>query len=446
MPAMQISEAGLSPYCIIGAGPSGLAAAAALKAHGIPYDHFERHDAVGGIWDLDNPGTPMYESAHLISSKTKSGFPGFPMPSDYPDYPKREQVLEYLRSFARTQGLLDRIQFGCRVTSVVPEGADHRHATVVVDGNSRVYRGVICASGVNWQPVEPQLPGEFHGELRHSVTYRSAKEFEGKRVLIVGLGNTGADIACDAAKSAIAAYVSVRRGYYFLPKHVFGKPADVFADDGPHLPLFLEIPIFSFLQRLLVGDTRALGMPKPDHRILEAHPLVNDQLLHHLRHGDVRLVPDVQALDGDAVLLADGQRIAVDLVLFATGYKRELPYLDARYLTAGEWAAANFLTVFNPGAPCIFTLGFVELNGALYPHVGRLATLIAKVAKADLEKHGDFSRFYEFASRTKFDLTGGRRMLSTERHTHYCDSQALDRSIRKTFKAMGWPLNASFLD
>lgn len=442
---MPSSEAQAKAFCVIGAGPSGLAAAAALKAHGIPFDHFERHSSVGGIWDLENPGTPMYESAHLISSKTKSGFPGFPMPADFPDYPRRDQVLSYLRAFARSQGLVDNIQFGTTVTTVAPQTQTER-VTVVVNNQTMDYDGVVCASGINWQPLRPQFPGTFNGQVKHSVEYRSAREFEGKRVLIVGLGNTGADIACDAAKSAQATYISVRRGYYFLPKHIFGKPADVFADDGPHLPLFLETPIFAFLQRLLVGDTEVLGMPKPDHRILESHPLVNDQLLHHLRHGDAQLVSDVKGFDGDAVILSNGERIKVDLVLLATGYKRKIPYLDARFMPRGEWAAANFLTTFNPEARRVFTLGFAELNGALYPHIGRLASLIAKVAKGLLTGNGDAERFYRFAQRTKYDLTGGRRMVTSQRHAHYCDSTALGKAIRTTYKAMAWSLTESFLE
>lgn len=426
-------------YCIIGAGPSGLAAAAALSARGVAYDHYERHSAVGGIWDLDNPGTPMYESAHFISSKTQSAFPGHPMPNDFPDYPRRDQILEYLRGFAAKHGLVPKIRFGSHVSRVVQEG---QRVSVSVDGQSRSYRGVICCSGMNWNPIEPKLPGQFDGEVRHSVSYRSAKEFEGKRVLIVGLGNTGADIACDAARTAAATYVSIRRGYYFVPKHVFGKPADVFAAEGPHLPLFLEIPIFGLLQRLLVGDTQKLGMPRPDHRILEAHPLVNDQLLHHLRHGDAEFVADLERYDGNAVVLRDGRRLEVDLVLFATGYQRNLPYLAPECLPESGHAAANFLTTFNPKARRIFTLGFTELNGALYPHLTRLAGVIAHLAHAELAASNDVDKFFQFAQRANFDLSGGRRMLKSARHSHYCDSDALEKAIKKTCKAMGWTLPA----
>ena len=113
-------------------------------------------------------------------------------------------------------------------------------------------------------------------------------------------------LACDAARYAKKAYVSVRRGYHFIPKHIFGKPADVFAHDGPKLPKWLELALFTWLQRIVVGDTTALGMPKPDHRVLESHPLMNDQLLHHLRHGDVTLKPDIEAFAGKSVRFKDG--------------------------------------------------------------------------------------------------------------------------------------------
>src|SRR5690606_14288657 len=130
--------------------------------------------------------------------------------------------------------------------------------------------------------------------------------FDGKRVVIVGLGNSGADIACDAVHRARSVTVSTRRGYHFIPKFVFGQPADVFNERAPHLPLWLERPVFALLQRLLIGDVSALGMPKPNHAILESHPLVNDQLLHHLRHGDVTLKGAIRGFRGSTVMYVDG--------------------------------------------------------------------------------------------------------------------------------------------
>ncbi len=421
-------------FCVIGAGPSGLAIAAALKKQGIPYDHFERHSGIGGLWDLDNPGTPMYESAHFISSRKMSGFCDFPMPEDYPDYPRRDQILSYLRSFAATHQLTDDIQFGSTVQSVVPN--DHS-ADVIVGDNQHTYLGVICATGVNWDPTMPQVPGELSGEVRHAASYRSPKEFDGKRVVIVGLGNSGADIACDAARAAAETYVSVRRGYYFIPKHIFGKPADEFSADGPRLPLWLETPIFSLLQKLLVGDLSKYGMPKPDHRILESHPLMNDQLVHHLRHGDVLLKADIERFDGERVVFADGSDVAADLVLFATGYSRRIAYL-AEGAVEGTWAASNPLTCFSSKYPTLFTLGYAELNGALFPHLSRLAALIAHVAHAMLHNPSEAERFRSWLATASLDLAGGRHLIDTPRHRHYCDDHALAKATHKAFRHMRW--------
>lgn len=421
-------------YCIIGAGPAGLAMAHALRRLGVPYDHFERHSGVGGLWDIENPGSPMYESAHLISSKTMSGFAGFPMPADYPDYPTHDKVLAYLRAFAQAGDLEAGVTFGRSVDWVEPRAKD---ATVTLGDERRTYRGVICATGTNWHPIVPDWATGAEGLVRHVRDYRSPDELRGKRVLVVGLGNSGADIACDAARVAKAASVSIRRGYHFVPKHIFGMPVDVFANDGPHLPLWLEAPVFSFLLRLLIGDTTKLGMPKPDHRVLESHPLVNDQLLSHLRHGDVRLVADVERLEAGQVVLKDGARLDVDLVLLATGYTRSIPYLDVKHLD-GSWGAGQALTAFSRRYDSLFTLGFSEINGALFPHLSRLSALIAEVARAELTEPEAAARFFAWLRKTEFDLQGGRKLIATRRHEHYTDEHALERSTRRAFRKMGW--------
>ncbi|MEN0069729.1 MAG: NAD(P)/FAD-dependent oxidoreductase [Propionicimonas sp.] len=201
----------MSDTCIIGAGPAGLATARALKARGLPYTHLERHTALGGLWDIDNPGSPMYESAHFISSRTLSGFSGYPMPDDYPDYPNHRQILAYLQGFASRYGLDEAIAFGAEVTEVEPTG-DGRWQVSRADGTVTEHAQVVAASGVQWFPTIPTLPGNYTGEVRHTVTYRSADELAGRRVLVVGAGNSGCDIACDAARSADHAVISLRRG------------------------------------------------------------------------------------------------------------------------------------------------------------------------------------------------------------------------------------------
>ena len=219
-------------YCIVGAGPAGLIMARALLKEGIPFDCYERHSDLGGLWDPDNPGSPIYDSAHFISSKWTSYFYGFPMPDHYPDYPSHRQILDYIRSFARAFGLYEHVTFDTEVLSAKPDGDQWK--VTLGNGETRHYAGVVACPGVTWHPSMPDIPGRatFRGEIRHSVTYRSAEEFREKSVLIVGGGNSGVDMACDAARTAHRAFLSVRRGYRFVPKHSVRHP-DRCPDDRP---------------------------------------------------------------------------------------------------------------------------------------------------------------------------------------------------------------------
>jgi cation diffusion facilitator CzcD-associated flavoprotein CzcO len=159
-----------APTLIVGAGPGGLAVARAFKLFGVPYVHVERYTEVGGIWDADNPGSPIYESAHFISSKTCSAFHGMPMPDDYPDYPGRAQILEYLRTFANAFGLRDGVRFGTEVTAATPRPAGGWTVTFA-DGTTAEHRAIVATVGAQRLPVMPTYPGTFTGEFLHSAAY-----------------------------------------------------------------------------------------------------------------------------------------------------------------------------------------------------------------------------------------------------------------------------------
>lgn len=423
--------------CIVGAGPAGLSAARALKRLGIDYDQFERHTDVGGIWDMDNPGTPVYESAHFISSRQVSGFFDFPMPDSFPDYPGHAQLLDYTRDFARTFGLYDNIRFNTAVADVSSHGDGWR--VTLEDGQVQPYAAVICATGTTWHPSMPEHPGDFAGERRHSSTYTSLDELRGKRVLIVGLGNSGADIACDAASAADKAWVSVRRGYHVIPKHVFGVPSDLFAAQGPKLPLWIERPVFTAMLRLLRGDVTKLGMPEPDHKLFETHPLLNDQILHHLRHGDLAIKADVERFAGRDVVFADGSRETVDLVLYATGYDWRIPYVpDACF----RWAGGRpqlYLTAFNSLHRNLFGASYIEVNSSAYTLFDQVTHLIAHYLYDQAHAPDRASAFDRMIAHDQPDLTGGIQLIATDRHQSYVDEHAFKRYLAKVRKTMGWP-------
>lgn len=412
-------------FCIIGAGPSGLAVARAFKAARIPFDVLERHSDIGGIWDLDNPGTPMYETAHFISSRTLSGFDGYPMPESYPDYPGCRQILAYVRSFADAYGLRAHVETGTAVTRAVP-GDDGAWLVELASGETRRYGGVVIAVGHDWIPRTPDYPGVFAGEAYHSVRYRSPREFSGKRVLIVGGGNSGCDIACDAAAHADRAFISLRRGYHFLPKHLFGKPTDVFFRSGPQPHPRIAQPLLAVILRLVVGDLTRYGLRAPDHKPLASHPIVNSQLLHHLAHGDITPKADVAELDGRRVRFADGSTEEVDLIVYATGYRHEIPLLRET-LGSNGGPPALWGTMFVPEHPTLFVAGHFESDGGAYPLVSRQAALFADLAASSAARDRLRARLRGPAP----DLTGGIRHIDSPRHGIHVNSETFGKFIRR---------------
>eukprot|EP01136_Pigoraptor_vietnamica_P024649 Opistho-1_new@77863 len=230
---------------LIGAGPSGLAAARNLQKAGLPFQGFEAYADVGGLWNIANPRSTVYESAHLISSKRTTEFAEFPMADEVADYPSHQELNRYFGRFADHFRLREHYQFNARVLKVEPVGPgvsplwrvqwrDAQGLDHVAD-----YKGVIIANGTLSEPSMPAFEGRFAGELLHTSAYKSARQFDGRRVLIIGAGNSGCDIAVVAVHYAKSVDISVRRGYYFVPKYVFGKPADTLGGKRP-LPAWLK--------------------------------------------------------------------------------------------------------------------------------------------------------------------------------------------------------------
>lgn len=421
-------------YCVIGAGPTGLIAARSLKHAGIPYDQVDKHHAIGGLWDLDNLGSPAYETAHFISSKTLSHVPGFPMPDDYPDYPSHRHVLRYVREFARAYDLEAAVELDTPVTRAIPD--DEHWLVTIGSGETRRYRGLFVCTGI-WGPILPEYPGTLTVEAMHSVDYRRPEQFAGKRVLIVGGGNSACDLACDAAIHARSAAISMRRAYHFIPKYIFGKPTDVFAQ-GVSLPPWLERPIFEALLRFLVGDLTAYGLPKPDHSVLSAHPILNTQILHYLGHGDLERRPDVERFEGAKVRFVDGSESEFDLIVFATGYRVDYPFFDAGMF---DWAGSFpdlFLSAFHREHDGLCCLGLHQSNGAVYEFSTLAADMMCNFILDQRDRPDQAERFRRIKRERRPDLTGGISFLPSDRHRTHLENNAFRRASRKLTAEMGW--------
>jgi hypothetical protein len=426
-------------YCVVGAGPAGLVMARALLHASIPFDVLERHSDVGGIWDPSNPGSPVYDSAHFISSKWTSSFYGFPMPDDYPDYPGHRQLLDYIRAFAREFGLYDHISFDTEVEWARPDGEEW--IVTLAGGEERRYCGLICANGTTWHASSPDYPGMdgFAGDLRHAVSYRSPDEFRGKRVLVVGGGNSGVDIACDAATHADAAFLSVRRGYRYVPKHIFGVPTDVFINGGAELPPGVAVPEDpSELLDAIVGDLTRFGLPAPDHPALTSHPIMNTQVLHHLAHGDLTAKGDVASFTERGVVFADGSEEELDVVLLATGYDWRIPYVDAALF---EWKQNHpqlYLNVFHRSIDNLYVTGMIEFADAAYRRFDEMAQLVVGDIKATLSGESK-RRLRELKADHQPNLRGEMSYIDSPRHANYVEVHTYMHVLDELRTEFGWP-------
>ncbi len=403
-------------WCVVGAGAAGLCAARWLKELEIPFDVLERHPDVGGIWDISFPGSPMYESCHFISSRTRSGFRDYPLPDDYPDYPRHDLVLRYLRGYARHHQLRPHIHFATEVAATQP--SESGWEITLASGETRAYAGLIAAPGNEWRPHRAALPGEFAGEVIHSLDYTTPSQLSRRRVLIVGAGNSGCDIAVDAASYALQASLSMRRGYWFVPKHILGKPTDVFAASGPRLPGWLERPVLETLLRVLVGNPQSYGLPKPDHHIFETHPILNSRLIECCSHGDLEPKPDIVRCEGKTVHFVDGSRGEFDLIILATGFRHGVPFLDDAILPDDD-VAPLAVNLFHREIETLFVVGHFTTDGAAFPLIDLQCELLARliVVARDAPEAAAAIRGRHISNRP--DFTNGVRFKRIRRMSDY---------------------------
>lgn len=378
---MTIEETDVAPpaafdaqACVIGAGPSGLAAAKALVDRGISFDWFEKGSMVGGLWriDNDNGGAAAYETLHLNSSRPLTEYPSHPMPADWPDYPSHRLMARYFQDFADAHGLTDRVTFNTPVERVEPLPGPGRPGaagwSVTTPKGTRTYRHVFVCNGHHSEPQIPDFPGEFTGEAFHAHDYLQPEVFEDKDVLVIGVGNSGMDIACDAAKLARRVCVVTRHGVHVLPKYAFGRPIDQLGSPlNAYLPFPLERRIYELIQRISTGRPQDRGLPAPDHRLLSAHPTVSSDFCDRVGHGDITMKPNVTRLDGDIVHFEDGTQEHVDLLVYATGYKVVLPFLDRALYDPADNAMPLYQRVLTPELPGLFFIGFVQTVGSNIP-------------------------------------------------------------------------------
>jgi cation diffusion facilitator CzcD-associated flavoprotein CzcO len=426
-------------YCVVGAGAAGITAAKNLMQMNIPVDVIEREDEVGGNWYYGKPNSSIYDSVHLISSKPFTQYLDFPIPDHLPTFLGRRQALEYLRSYARAFNVYDAIEFGRSVVRMEPIEGGAQWEVTLDGGEVRTYRGVIIANGHLWSPKLPQYPGAFDGVCVHSARYKAPDMLKGKRVLVVGAGNSGCDIAVEACHHAARVFHSTRRGYFFYPKYMFGLPADVVYEFTLklHLPIFLR----RFFGRLILqvngaGTPESYGLPAPDHRLFEEHILINSTLLYHLGHGDITPKPDVAELCGDRVRFRDGSEEPIDVIVYATGFNlTEFPFLDRKHFNWDKDNPGLYLNVFHPTYDNMFVIGLFQTNTGNWPLMDYQSQLVSRFIAAQSEAPAKAAAFRKLKAGPQPGLTRGIRFRESPRFAieveHYSYRAKLKKLIGK---------------
>ncbi len=359
---------------IIGAGPCGLGVAKALKEADIAYEQVEADDNVGGNWYHG-----VYETAHIISSRKTTEYADFPMPANYPDFPSRQQMSDYYSLYADTFGLRKNIRFQTKVVMCRPVENDAWEVEFA-NGEKTLYKGVIVCNGHHWDKRFPTYEGSFSGEIMHSKDYKKPEQLQGKRVLVIGGGNSACDVVSEAARVGSEAHLSLRRGYWFLPKTLFGQPsAESFA---MYLPVFIQRIVLKMMLKIVIGKYEDYGLPHPDHKLYEHHPTVSSEMLHYVKHGKITPHKDIKSYHEKTVTFVDETSCEVDTIVCATGYFVSFPFLPEGLVPVKNGNIAQLYGgMFLPEHKNLLIFGTQQVRYGVGPLITPASELLAKMLK-----------------------------------------------------------------
>jgi dimethylaniline monooxygenase (N-oxide forming) len=422
---------------VIGAGSSGIASCQVLQARGIPFACFEKGSWIGGNWKYlnDNGDSSAYRSLHINTSRDLMGYATFPMPKHYPEYPDHVLIDRYFNDYVDHFGLRDCIRFRTEVIKVAPADDGWNVTTRDGDGaqNTDRYGAVVVANGHHWDPrwPEPPFPGQDHfaGEQLHAHHYKTPDILEGKRVLVLGIGNSACDIAVESSRVADRTVLAMRRGAYVVPKFALGRPIDEMNTPFmSRLPLPLQRLGYSALLRMVQGKMTKYGLPKPDHKLLGAHATVSSDLLPRIGHGDITVKPNIERFDRRRVSFVDGTVEEIDVVIFCTGYKITFPFFDPGLIASKDNHIPLFRRVMSPEHPGLYFVGLLQPLGAIMPLAEAQSEWVADVleGKVRLPSPEAMRRVID-----REDRRMAKRYVASKRHTIQVDFYPYLRTIRR---------------
>jgi hypothetical protein len=421
--------------CIIGAGSSGIAACQVLQHRGIEFDCYEAGSEVGGNWRYlnDNGMSSSYRSLFINTSRKLMEYKTFPMPDDYPDYPHHTQIAAYFDDYVDHFGLREKIRFNTEVTKVEPLSEGGWEVSLD-DGDKRRYDAVLVANGHHWDPrwPEPPFPGELDGRQMHAHDYKTPDGLEGLNVLVLGIGNSATDIAVETSRVSKMTFLSMRRGAHVIPKYLRGKPTDELGTElTSRLPLAIQRSMYQRLLKTAQGDMPSYGLPRPDHKLLEAHPTISSDLLPRIGHGRITPKPNIERLEGHRVRFVDGSTEELAVIIYCTGYKISFPFLSPELIRAEGNHIPLYRRVVDPEHPGLYFIGLVQPLGAIMPIAELQSEWVADIltGKVELPSREEMRKVI-----AREDKRMAKRYVRSPRHTIQVDFYPYMRTLRRERK------------
>lgn len=422
-------------YCVIGAGAAGLSALQAMKDTDHEVECYEKADRIGGHWNTD------YDALHLITARDQTHFPGFPMPSHYPHFPSRQQVIDYINAFADHEALRAMITFNTEIVSVSPIPTEEDQPTgsagwkvMSSRGDEGVFDGILVSNGHLWDAKVPEVAENYEGVQLHSSEYQNTHGLHEGRVLVVGAGNSGCDMAVDVAQHRIPVDIVMRKGIHFQPKMYFGVPRNQLKFMAEYTPEEQDL-LARLLAKISIGENSAYpGMPAPEsHDLAGGATTVNDQLLYWIQHGRIDVKPAIDQITGKTVHFDDGTSEVYESILWATGFNASLPFLDADIIRWEDGAPVRYAGGILPeGAENLYFVGLIAPRGPQIPVYGEQMRYIIRMIALKDQDRPDTQRITEFFRRsqtpeTKIDVVRAdwnRDMADTDTKLAWLETMA----------------------
>ena len=400
---------GSKKVCVIGAGPSGITAAKNLRDEGMEVVVYDLGSEVGGNWVFTEEvgHSSVFETTHIISSKSMSEYADFPMPADYPDYPSHKHLAKYFQDYARHFELYGLIRFKTLVKNCVQLSDGKWQVTVACnhEESTDVFDALAVCNGHHWLPRMPEYPGAFAGEFIHSHEVKKFSRFAGKRVLVIGGGNSACDVAVESSRVAASVDMSWRRGYWIAPKFMMGKPADVFSTKIHWLPRKLWQKLSALSLYFRNGSNSDYGLQEPDGPLGSHHPTINEDLFFTIRHGKIKPRQDIDSLNGNTVFFKDGSRGEYDIIVACTGYIIAHPFFEKSLIDYSTGEVPLWLRMMHPEIENLYFIGLFQPLGCIWPGSELQSKIMARELSgkwkrpADIQKrisaelkHPDFSQ------------------------------------------------------